>query len=77
MAKAKRMNLRMARLPLDHYLQWGSGSGKTLTLNQVLSILLDLKKSNDWSTALRHVPRRKIVDVQEERIVKFRKAFAK
>lgn len=52
----------MAKLPLDRYLQWGSGSGKSLTLNQVTSILLDVKLTGDWKYALRHVPRRKVVD---------------
>lgn len=32
MAKAKREGIRMAKLPLDKYLRWGS-SGKSLTLN--------------------------------------------
>lgn len=50
----------MAKLPLDQYLQWGSGSGKSLTLNCVLSILLDIKKTGDWKYALRHVPKRKL-----------------
>lgn len=62
LAKAKRMGLRMARLPLDRYLQWGSGSGKSLTLNQMINIMLDLKKTGDWDTALKHVPRRKVVE---------------
>lgn len=53
----------MAKLPLDKYLQWGSGSGKSLTLNQVASILLDIKQTGDWKYALRHVPRRKLMDV--------------
>ncbi|CAH1156031.1 unnamed protein product [Phaedon cochleariae] len=62
LAKAKREGLRMAKLPLDRYLQWGSGSGKSLTLNQVGSILLDVKRYGNWEKALRHVPRRKLVD---------------
>ncbi|KAM8712785.1 hypothetical protein ACLKA7_013163 [Drosophila subpalustris] len=62
LAKAKRLGLRMARLPLDRYLQWGAGSGKSLTLNQMISIMLDLKKTGDWNTALQHVPRRKVAD---------------
>ncbi|XP_054088956.1 mitochondrial ribonuclease P protein 1 homolog [Zeugodacus cucurbitae] len=66
LAKAKRLGLRMARLPLDRYLQWGAGSGKSLTLNQMVNILLDLKTTNDWSQALKHVPRRKLVDATEE-----------
>ncbi|GLV44512.1 roswell [Carabus blaptoides fortunei] len=60
LAKAKREGLRMAKLPLDRYLQWGSGSGKSLTINQMVSILLDIKTTGDWDHALRHVPRRKV-----------------
>ncbi|EDW85720.1 uncharacterized protein Dwil_GK23002 [Drosophila willistoni] len=66
LAKAKRLGLRMARLPLDRYLQWGSGSGKSLTLNQMINIMLDMKKTGDWDTALKHVPRRKIVDSNQQ-----------
>lgn len=60
LAKAKWEGLRMAKLPLDRYLQWGSGSGKSLTINQMVSILLDIKTTGDWEHALRHVPRRKV-----------------
>jgi ribonuclease P protein 1 len=62
LAKAKREKIRMAKLPLDRYLHWGSGSGKSLTINQVISILLDVKTTGDWKYALRHVPRRKVHD---------------
>uniref|UniRef100_A0A336M4X2 RNA (guanine-9-)-methyltransferase domain-containing protein 1 n=1 Tax=Culicoides sonorensis TaxID=179676 RepID=A0A336M4X2_CULSO len=66
LAKAKSQGLRMARLPLDHYLQWGSGSGKSLTINQMLSILLEIKRHGDWNEALKHVPRRKLVDFRKQ-----------
>nr|XP_023020170.1 mitochondrial ribonuclease P protein 1 homolog [Leptinotarsa decemlineata] len=65
LAKAKREGLKMAKLPLDRYLQWGAGSGKSLTLNQVTSILLDAKKTGNWEIALRHVPRRKLMDYNQ------------
>jgi ribonuclease P protein 1 len=67
LAKAKREGLRMAKLPLDRYLMWGSGSSKSLTLNHVVRILLDIRASGSWHKALQHVPRRKIVsnDLQE------------
>ncbi|XP_033253824.1 mitochondrial ribonuclease P protein 1 homolog [Drosophila miranda] len=67
LAKAKRLGLRMARLTLDRYLQWGSGSGKSLTLNQMINIMLDLKKTGNWDSALKHVPRRKVVDMDTQR----------
>lgn len=59
-AKAKKLGLRMARLPLDRYLQWGCGSGKSLTLNQMVNIMLNMKKHGDWQQALKAVPRRKL-----------------
>lgn len=62
LAKAKREGLKMAKLPLDRYLQWGSGAGKSLTLNQMISIMLDIKTTGNWEHSLRHVPRRKLVN---------------
>uniref|UniRef100_A0A6P7GVL4 Uncharacterized protein LOC114341316 n=1 Tax=Diabrotica virgifera virgifera TaxID=50390 RepID=A0A6P7GVL4_DIAVI len=62
LAKAKREGIRMAKLPLDRYLQWGAGSGKSLTLNQVVAILLDQKVTGDWQHSLRHVPKRKLME---------------
>ena len=67
LAKAKKMGLRMARLPLDRYLQWGAGSGKSLTLNQMVNILLEMKKHGDWERALKYVPRRKLVHEDYQR----------
>jgi ribonuclease P protein 1 len=68
LAKAKREGLKMAKLPLDKYLMWGSGGSKSLTLNQMVRILLDIRASGSWDKALQHVPRRKVVtpkDLQE------------
>nr|XP_060626677.1 tRNA methyltransferase 10 homolog C [Anolis sagrei ordinatus] len=58
LARAKRLNLATARLPLDKYLQWEEGA-KNLTLNQMMSILLTLKDTGDWKEALQFVPTRK------------------
>lgn len=66
LAKAKKQGLRMARLPLDRYLSWGSGSGKSLTLNQMVNIMLEMKKHGNWERALRFVPRRKLTDEHEQ-----------
>lgn len=52
----------MAKFPLDKYLEWGAGSGKSLTVNQCVSILNDIKTTGDWNYALRHVPKRKLVE---------------
>ncbi|GFG39653.1 hypothetical protein Cfor_02960 [Coptotermes formosanus] len=68
LAKAKREGLKMAKLPLDRYLAWGAGGSKSLTLNQVIKILLDIRASGSWDKALQHVPRRKLAsakDIQE------------
>lgn len=59
LAKAKKNELRMAKLPLDKYLDWGKG-GKSLTINQMLEILLEMKLTDDWNQALRFVPKRKL-----------------
>ncbi|XP_077299685.1 tRNA methyltransferase roswell [Arctopsyche grandis] len=60
-AKAKEYNIRMAKLPLDKYLQWNPGSGKSLAICHVLKILLDYKTTKDWNTAFLNVPRRKLI----------------
>jgi ribonuclease P protein 1 len=60
LAKAKREGLRMAKLPLDRYLQWSGGSGKSLTINQMLQIMLEIRSSDNWEEALKFVPRRKL-----------------
>lgn len=64
LAKAKRENLRMARLPLDKYLDWGVG-GKSLPLNQMIDIMLELKTSGDWNKAFEWIPRRKLKTEEE------------
>ncbi|XP_037691708.1 tRNA methyltransferase 10 homolog C [Choloepus didactylus] len=58
LANAKRLKLATECLPLDKYLQWGSGN-KNLTLDQMMRILLCLKNSGSWEEALKFVPRRK------------------
>ncbi|XP_076642309.1 tRNA methyltransferase roswell [Halictus rubicundus] len=60
-AKARKEKIKMARLPLAEHVPWGSGSAKNLPLNQVLGILLDLRRTNSWKKALElHIPRRKL-----------------
>lgn len=59
LAKAKKHGLRMAKFPLDRYYQFQGG--KCLTINQVLEIMLQMKKYNNWKQALSSaIPRRKI-----------------
>lgn len=52
LGKAKEANVRMAKLPIDHYIDWQKG-GKSLPINIVLSILLDARYHGNWSKALR------------------------
>lgn len=66
LGKAKKQGLRMARLPLDRYFQFKSG--KSLTIDQMLQILLELKTSNDFEKALQYVPKRKIVPMDEQQL---------
>lgn len=66
LGKAKKQGLRMARLPLDRYFQFKSG--KSLTIDQMLQILLELKTSNNFEKAFQHVPRRKIVPIDEQQL---------
>ncbi|XP_064079245.1 mitochondrial ribonuclease P protein 1 homolog [Macrobrachium nipponense] len=68
MAKARKEGIRMQKFPLERYLEWGVG-GKSLTVNQTVNIMLDLKHTGDWKYALRHIPKRKLKkyeDSQEE-----------
>ncbi|XP_049879692.1 mitochondrial ribonuclease P protein 1 homolog [Pectinophora gossypiella] len=64
LAKAKRDGLKMAKLPLDRYLEWGPGSKKNLNMNHMVPILLDLRLTGNWEFALRHIPRRKLMETK-------------
>ncbi|CAG4954647.1 unnamed protein product [Colias eurytheme] len=74
LAKAKRDGIKMAKLPLDRYLEWAPGSKKNLNINHMIPILLDLKLTGDWEFALRHIPRRKLM---ETKIQAMQKRFEK
>lgn len=76
LAKAKEEGIRMAKFPLDRYLSWGAGAGKSLTLNQVISILLDVKHTGDWQHALRHVPKRKLFQQSNDDQLQPRERFS-
>ncbi|NXF68618.1 TM10C methyltransferase, partial [Ciccaba nigrolineata] len=58
LARAKRLGLETAALPLEKYLLWNIGA-KNLTLDQMMHILLTLKDTGDWRKALEFVPKRK------------------
>ncbi|XP_047525609.1 mitochondrial ribonuclease P protein 1 homolog [Pieris napi] len=64
LAKAKRDGIKMAKLPLDRYLEWAPGSKKNLNINHMIPILLDLKSTGDWDYSLRHIPRRKLMETK-------------
>ncbi|CAL7951626.1 unnamed protein product [Xylocopa violacea] len=64
--KANAEKIRMMKFPLSEKLKWGTGSSKNLPLNQVLSILLDLRDTNDWKIAMDHVPKRKLREARED-----------
>lgn len=66
LGKAKKQGLRMARLPLDRYFQFKSG--KSLTIDQMLQILLELKTSKNFEKALQYVPKRKIVPMDDDQL---------
>ncbi|XP_014254239.1 mitochondrial ribonuclease P protein 1 homolog [Cimex lectularius] len=74
LGKAKAEGLRMAKLPLDRYLDWNLGS-KSLTLDQVLKIMLDMKVTGNWETSLQHVPKRKLKDDFEPKVHFLKKKF--
>lgn len=64
LAKAKRDGLKMAKLPLDRYLEWAPGAKKNLNINHMIPILLDLKATGDWEHSLQHIPRRKLMETK-------------
>lgn len=55
----------MAKFPIEKYLDWGTSASKTLTLDQSLKIMLDLRHTGDWKKALKHVPTRKLTSSRE------------
>ncbi|XP_031635411.1 mitochondrial ribonuclease P protein 1 homolog [Contarinia nasturtii] len=59
LAKSKRLGIRAARLPLEKYIKFNSH--KTLTLDQMTRIMLELKRTQDWKRALKYVPARHIL----------------
>ena len=57
MAKAKRYNLRTARLPLDKYRSVRLNN--RLTLNQIFLVMLEMKTSQNWDKAFNYIAPRK------------------
>ncbi|XP_076640528.1 tRNA methyltransferase roswell [Colletes latitarsis] len=70
LVKAKQEGIQMAKFPLEKYLDWGSGSAKNLAINQVMNILLDVRHTNDWNIAFKHVPPRKLKQERLNSLIK-------
>ncbi|XP_036149800.1 mitochondrial ribonuclease P protein 1 homolog [Monomorium pharaonis] len=68
LAKAKKEGIQMAKFPIDQYLDWGASSSKSLTLDQTIKIMLDLRQTGDWKKALQNVPTRKLRSARENRL---------
>lgn len=70
LAKAKRERVEMAKLPLAQHVLLSSGTGKALTLNHMMKILLQVKTNQNWKEALlTGLPKRalkRLEDIQEE-----------
>ncbi|XP_064633725.1 tRNA methyltransferase 10 homolog C-like [Lineus longissimus] len=64
MAKAKREELTMAKLPIDLHMRFIMGN-KSLCLNQIFGIMCELKKTGNWKEAFKYIPRRKAVYIDE------------
>uniref|UniRef100_A0A2P2HZS2 RNA (guanine-9-)-methyltransferase domain-containing protein 1 n=1 Tax=Hirondellea gigas TaxID=1518452 RepID=A0A2P2HZS2_9CRUS len=58
LAKAKAEGIKMRKFPIDRFVDWGTGS-KSLTLDTVINILLEVKESGSWVNAFKKIPRRK------------------
>ncbi|XP_031632457.1 mitochondrial ribonuclease P protein 1 homolog [Contarinia nasturtii] len=56
-AKAKELNIRHARVPLEQYRR--CRMNKALPLNHMIDIMLELKRTRDWNKAFGFVPARK------------------
>lgn len=59
LAKAKRLDIQTARLPLELYRT--CRVDKTLTLDQMTQVMLEIKYSGDWHKAFQYVAKRKFV----------------
>ncbi|NXQ29497.1 TM10C methyltransferase, partial [Alaudala cheleensis] len=74
LARAKRLGLETAALPLEKYLLWCSGA-KNLTLDQMMNILVTLKDTADWKKALEFVPKRKYHGFVNKPVKELKKAL--
>ncbi|CAF3498975.1 unnamed protein product [Rotaria sordida] len=66
--KAKRENIKHQRFPIDRYVKFGGGSGKSLTIDQVYNILMTLKHTGSWIEAFKYIPEQKVVERYSEKM---------
>ncbi|MEN2496132.1 MAG: tRNA methyltransferase 10 C [Marteilia pararefringens] len=64
MSRARKFNAQTASLPLDTFFKWEQGS-KSLTVDQVVKIIMTLWETHNWYEALSFVPRRKALPTRE------------
>lgn len=62
--KAQQLGIRTAQLPLYKLPNWDSH--KELTLIEVMRVMMSIRKSDDWNTALRFISKRKFDKAQHE-----------
>lgn len=60
LVRAKELGIKTARLPLNQYLGLGANSGKNVPIAEIMKIMLELKSSGSWESALKYVPKRKL-----------------
>ncbi|GFO45018.1 ribonuclease hi [Plakobranchus ocellatus] len=58
-ARAMEQGIRCQRLPIDEHLSWNQGT-KNLTLDQMMKIMLDVKRKLPWKVAFKAIPKRKL-----------------
>ncbi|NWS43322.1 TM10C methyltransferase, partial [Probosciger aterrimus] len=75
LARAKRLGLETAALPLEKYLLWNTGA-KNLTLDQMMQILLTMKDTGDWQKALEFVPKRKYCGFVNKPVYELKKTLS-
>lgn len=66
LAMTNKLRIRTARLPLDRYFKWKCGVS-SLTFDQMINIMLELRETGEWSKALRFVSRRSLIMKTDEK----------
>nr|XP_039266628.1 tRNA methyltransferase 10 homolog C-like [Styela clava] len=54
---ANELGIKRQKLPLSKYLLWGNRSGRrTLSLDIIFKVLLELRSTGNWAKAFQHIP---------------------